>query len=294
MDFIKGSLERRGGIGVYISVFILAFLSFVATQLFCEIIAQTQFGFSLANEVDKENQNLFLTLMLLPFGAFLTVLLLLIKIIHQQPLIAVFTSRKKMDVRRVLTAFLSWGVLLMISLIISWFNEDALQWNFNSKSFIPLVALSFVLVPIQVLAEEVLFRSYLLQGFYKGFKSTFLSILFSGVLFGLVHLGNPEIRQIGYEIVFYYIFTGIFLGVITVMDDGLELAIGYHVINNVFGALIVTNEYQSFQTDALFMDNTPPHFGWENWLTLLVLQPLLIFVFGKIYKWKNWRSKLLR
>lgn len=44
------------------------------------------------------------------------------------------------------------------------------------------------------------------------------------------------------------------------MDDGLELSMGYHAINNIFAALILTNEWQAFQTDALFYGSCKTNF----------------------------------
>jgi hypothetical protein len=76
------------------------------------------------------------------------------------------------------------------------------------------------------------------------------------------------------------------------MDDGLELSMGYHAVNNLFAALILTNSWQAFQTDALFIDPTPPSFGWDNYVTLLIIQPLMLFVFSKKYNWTTYREKL--
>ncbi|MCF6287212.1 MAG: hypothetical protein L3K26_18820 [Candidatus Hydrogenedentes bacterium] len=78
----------------------------------------------------------------------------------------------------------------------------------------------------------------------------------------------------------------------TQMDGGIELSIGYHAVNNIFAALILTNDWQAFQTDALFIDRSPPAFGLESWLTLLLIQPLILFIFAKKYKWKGWKEKL--
>jgi len=119
-----------------------------------------------------------------------------------------------------------------------------------------------------------------------------VSILITGVLFGLLHGANPEVAKIGYELLIYYIASGVFLGVVTHMDDGLELGMGYHAANNLFAALIVTNDWQAFHTDAIFIDHSPPEFGWDALLTLAVIQPILLLIFARIYKWKNWRKKL--
>jgi len=109
-----------------------------------------------------------------------------------------------------------------------------------------------------------------------------------------LHWANPEVAKIGDILLVFYISTGIFFGILTQMDDGLELGMGYHAVNNIFASIILTNNWQAFQTDALFVDYSAPSFGPELYLTLLVLQPLLLILFAKIYKWKNWKEKLFQ
>ena len=68
-----------------------------------------------------------------------------------------------------------------------------------------------------------------------------------------MHAMNPEIEEFGMGVMMtYYITVAIVLGIITLLDDGLELAIGLHVAVNVFGALIITYRGSAIQTDALF------------------------------------------
>jgi hypothetical protein len=73
------------------------------------------------------------------------------------------------------------------------------------------------------------------------------------------------------------------------MDEGMELSMGYHAANNVFTAIMITNNWQAFQTDALFLDTSIPSFGLDSILTLAFIQPALLFVFSKMYQWKNWK-----
>jgi hypothetical protein len=40
----------------------------------------------------------------------------------------------------------------------------------------------------------------------------------------------------------YYIGTGLF-GILTLMDEGMELALGFHAANNLVGALLVTSDW---------------------------------------------------
>lgn len=171
-------------------------------------------------------------------------------------------------------------------------DNDQIQWNMNPSTIVPLILISLLLIPIQTTAEEVLFRGYLFQAFGHKNRRGWITVLVTGVLFGLMHAANPEVQTLGCGVMSYYIITGIFLGLMVLMDDGLELSMGYHAANNIFAALILTNEWQAFQTDALWIDHAKPTFGWDVIATMLVLQPLLLLAFAKIYKWKNMRTTL--
>lgn len=292
MNFLEDNSKGQSTIGKYILGFILALFAFIITQFICQSIATSQLGFSLLNAAPKGRENLFLIMMLIPFAAFLTALVLLIKPLFSVNSLSFFTARKTFDWKRFFTSFAIWGGVMTLSLCYTGLTSDNLSWHFNAESFFGLLTLSLFLIPIQTTAEEFLFRSYLMKGFYKFFGKSFFAILLSGTLFGLMHAGNPEVSEIGYSLLVYYISTGIFLGIITVMDDGIELGAGYHAVNNIFGALIVTTDWQVFQTDALFIDYSPAAFTAENWLMLFIIQPLLVFLFAKIYRWKNWKKKL--
>ena len=119
-----------------------------------------------------------------------------------------------------------------------------------------------------------------------------MPLLTTSTLFGLLHLWNPEIDKLGIHLIWYYIGTGLFLGLITLMDEGLELALGFHAANNLVTALLVTASWTAFQTESLLIDNSEPTLGVELILTLLLIYPLIVFIFAKKYKWKNWLSQL--
>ena len=162
-----------------------------------------------------------------------------------------------------------------------------LKWNFNPNSFIMLVGISFFIIPLQTSFEELFFRGYLIQSFGRRFNTPLFPMLLSGVIFGLMHFSNPEVNVLGTGILGYYILTGIFTSLMAVMDEGLELGIGFHAANNIFGCLIVTNHWQVFQTDALWMDMSEPKIGFDLIITLLIFFPLMLFIFAKKYKWKS-------
>ena len=131
-----------------------------------------------------------------------------------------------------------------------------------------------------------------MQGLALVTKSRLLSFLLPAILFGLMHMANPEVVKIGPIIMIYYIGTGLFLGILTIMDEGLELALGFHAANNLIGALLVTADWTAFQTHSILKDVSEPSGSFEIILPIFVIFPILLFIFSKIYKWKNWKQKL--
>jgi membrane protease YdiL (CAAX protease family) len=171
--------------------------------------------------------------------------------------------------------------------------EDYL-WNFELERFLLLAIIAICLVPIQTSFEEYMFRGYLMQGLGNIFKNRFLPLILTSVGFGLLHYANPEIDKLGNILMVYYIGTGFFLGVITLMDEGMELALGFHAANNLFTALLVTADWTAFQTYSIYKDISDPTSmsNSEIILPVLIIFPTLIIIFSKIYNWSNWYERL--
>jgi hypothetical protein len=237
-------------------------------------------------------KNKFLTYLIIPFIFSLLAVILSVRFLHKRPIVSLFTARQSFDWKRFFSSALIWGLVLGLFMFFTIANNKNVSWNFNPSTFFPLLIISLFLIPLQTTCEEVLFRGYLFQGIGLIYKKGWIAIIVTGVLFGLLHSANPEVGQLGQVVMIYYIGTGIFLGIVTLMDDGLELSMGYHAVNNIFAALILTNDWQAFQTDALFIDHSAPVFGLDNLVTIIIVQPLLLLVYSKVYKWKNWKQKL--
>jgi membrane protease YdiL (CAAX protease family) len=167
-------------------------------------------------------------------------------------------------------------------------------FNFKLIPFLILVLIAIVLVPLQTSFEEYLFRGYLMQGIGVLCKNRWLPLIITSVTFGLLHIANPEIEKLGYILLVHYIGTGFFLGIITLMDEGLELALGFHAANNLFTALLVTADWTAFQTNSILRDVSDPDVSnVEIFASVLIIYPILILIFAKVYKWTNWKDKLI-
>tara|TARA_Y100001935_G_scaffold60353_1_gene50562 strand:- start:332 stop:607 length:276 start_codon:yes stop_codon:yes gene_type:complete len=84
---------------------------------------------------------------------------------------------------------------------------------------------------------------------------------------------------------------GFFLGLVTMMDEGLELALGWHYANNLTAALFVTADWTALQTDSIYKFVGEPDVVSQI-LPALVIFPLLIYHFSVKYKWSGWKEKL--
>ncbi|MNF95656.1 CAAX amino terminal protease self- immunity [compost metagenome] len=131
-----------------------------------------------------------------------------------------------------------------------------------------------------------------MQGFANLAKNKWFPLLMTSLIFGSMHVFNPEVAKMGYVIMIYYIGTGLFLGVITLMDEGIELALGFHAANNLVGAILVTSDWSVFQTYSIFKDMSEPSAGLDVILPIFVVYPILLFIFSKKYNWSNWKEKL--
>ena len=67
---------------------------------------------------------------------------------------------------------------------------------------------------------------------------------------------------------------------------------GFHAANNLTAALLVTADWTAFQTDSLYRDISDPVLGWDVLVPVLVVFPILLYLFSKKYGWTNWKEKL--
>ena len=237
--------------------------------------------------------NTTLVLMLLPFALVAVLVLVLIRRLHDISIRAFITSRAKIDWKRIGFAFTAIVLLNFLFFVFSYYsNPSHFQWNFDPQAFAILFLVAIVLVPLQTSAEELFFRGYLMQGLGQVFKHRIFPLLITSLLFGFMHFGNPEIDKLGPLLMVSYVSMGFFFGIITLMDEGLELALGYHAGNNLLISLLVTSDWTAFQTNSLFLDVSTPDVYMLAFMQLPMLL-ILLALFSWKYGWNNWRQRLI-
>ena len=245
-------------------------------------------------EVAAKGENRFLIESLLPFAIGLAMLFFWVKYIHRQSITSLTTSRSKIDWNRIFFSFGLWTVITIAFVAIGYFlAPEDFVFNFKLGPFLILAIIGIILVPLQTSFEEYFFRGYLMQGLGVVFKNRWVPLFFTSILFGLMHMGNPEVAKLGNLIMVYYIGTGFFLGILTLMDEGLELALGFHAANNLVTALLVTADWTAFQTNSILRDVSEPTLGADVYIPVFIVFPLLLFLFSKKYGWTNWKDKII-
>ena len=269
------------------------FIGFMILNYIAIILSPVSVEDSMEQMIASLGSNLVLIILLVPLAVGLFVVLGWTKLVHSQSITSLTTSRKKIDWKRVFFAFGVWGLITIILTFIGiYLSPEDYLFNFKLMPFLSLALIGIILIPLQTSFEEYLFRGHMMQGLGIAAKNRWVPLVVTSVLFGLMHLGNPEVEKLGYGIMIYYIGTGFFLGIITLMDEGLELALGFHAANNLIGALLLTADWTAFQTDSLYRDVSDPILGWDVLVPVFIVFPILLIIFSKKYGWTNWKEKL--
>ena len=259
--------------------------------------------FTTKEEMDKVYQsmselpnNLSLFINLSPFILLLGLLFILVRVLHKRSILTLTTSRNKVDYIKILFSFGLIVLLTVAAFAVSYsFDSSTILWNFNPMKFAVLFFISILLFPFQIGFEEYLFRGYLMQQIGIIAKNRWFPLLVTSVMFGVFHSANPEVAKMGYGVMVFYIGTGLFLGIMTLMDESLELALGFHLGNNLMAALLITSDFSAIHTDAVFKYSgvaNPADMLNEMIVSILIVYPIILFIFAKKYNWNHWSEKL--
>ncbi len=239
--------------------------------------------FSLLN-MDK---NVGFILMITIFIFAMIAFMLAIKYFHRRPLKDLVTPKREINFRKILFAFGFWFVLgIVFEGIVALIYPETYYLNFKPVSWMFLVIISVFLLPIQTSLEELVLRGYLMPAIAIIAKNKWIPLLVTSILFGLIHGMNPEVEKFGFwTMQMYYISAGLFLGLITILDDSLELALGVHAATNVFGAAFFSFEGSVIQTDSIVKATSINPYLMIA--TFLVSAIIFMFVCNNKYKWKG-------
>ncbi len=162
-----------------------------------------------------------------------------LRFLHHKHLLRVINTVSGLRWKLLLKGLILWALILFIlSLPDLIFNPGSYQITFNSGSFFILLIICLLAFPIQASFEEILFRGYLMQGFSLVSKKPWVPLLITSLIFGCVHFFNGTNLYMDLSIVASTFIIGIMLGVIALGDNGIETAMGVHIANNLYVALL--------------------------------------------------------
>ena len=298
MKHLERALYPKNEVWRYIVLFLIAFIGgqlIGSTPLGIAILAKM---FTLGNiaDITPENamdlsvyglsNNLGLALMMFSFVGIFFTFALLVKPFHGRTLKETINGRKHVRWNRVWMGILVWGIIMLIQTAIGLLTAAPgdFEFRFNPSVFLVLVLIVIIIVPFQTSAEEILFRGYLAQGAAKWTRSRWWALIIPSVLFALMHMANPEVKEFGFWLAMpQYLIMGLMLGIISILDDGIEIALGIHFINNALSAVLITHESSVLQTDALFLvHNIDPK---SDLIVTAVASIIVVLVLQRIYKW---------
>lgn len=182
----------------------------------------------------------------------------------------------------------------ILSIVLYIYLNNNYQFGLLENLIYAILAIGLLTLLINLKFIIRLTKTTLYNKFQNVFKSKLTPLLITSAIFGLLHISNPEIDQLGHILLVYYIGTGLFLGITVLMDEGLELALGFHAANNLFTALLVTADWTAFQTHSILKDVSEPEAAgiMDTFFPVFVIFPIVLFIFAKKYKWNNWKEKL--
>lgn len=115
-----------------------------------------------------------------------------------------------------------------------------------------IVAVTGLGIAVQTFTEEFIFRGYATQGLLHLLKKPLPAALLSGLVFGLCHIPNGWVPAVNATVM------GVVLALIAIKTGNLAFGYGLHLVNNLFGALIVVSADDVFKgAPGLFAATTP-------------------------------------
>jgi membrane protease YdiL (CAAX protease family) len=298
MNHLESSFAGKNSFWRYL-IMLLAILAASNTigsiPLFIGIIKHPEAAIALAQNPNDLtplgfDHNSALMVMILPFIAGLAAFILLIKPLNCRSLLKVINGTASFRWNRFFISASVWTIICAIYLYINIRHDPSnYSLNYNAGTFIPLIIISVLLVPFQAAFEEIIFRGYLMQGFTLLVRNRFFTLIMTSVLFGLMHALNPEVKEFGFlTMIPQYILFGLIFGIITILDDGIEAAIGAHAANNVFLCIMLTNKFSAIQTPALYLQHIV--YPWTDFAQILGFGILLILIMKFLFRWESFSN----
>jgi membrane protease YdiL (CAAX protease family) len=214
-----------------------------------------------------------------------------VRFINERKFMSIVNTNSNFSWRRVLKGAGIWFGLLTLGLVISLIlNPTNLNVTFNPQTFLIWLIISLAVFPIQASFEELFFRGYLMQAIgririkrlHVGLlaKKPVIPLITTSIIFALLHYTNGSNTMSSVDIVLQVFIIGLTLGIITLGENRLETAMGVHIANNIFVALIINSSSGGFgNVPSLLTDTSTPNLLLDFPIFVLYALLLLLIIF---------------
>lgn len=215
------------------------------------------------------------------FVLFFIAIFVSVRFIHGRPFHSLVTPKLRTNWKRFFAGFVFWFIIAgLVSLFEAILYPSRYDVSFKPGPFLIFALFAILLIPIQAACEELFFRGYLMQGLGLRFRGIIVLPVISGAIFGALHLWNPEMTETNgsWLLAGSYFLIGAFAALITLMDGSLELALGLHISNNLYSAMVANYSVSALPSESIFTVNViDPLYGLISLILAMLVFYLLAF-----------------
>ncbi|MBN8564986.1 MAG: CPBP family intramembrane metalloprotease [Leptolyngbya sp. UWPOB_LEPTO1] len=221
----------------------------------------------------------------LPFVLLFLGIVLAVKFVHQRRCRSLISPDSSFQTDRFFTGFGLWSILMLIALGVGYvISPQSFRLTFSPLLWVQLLVVVLVLTPIQIAAEELFCRGYLMQGLSLLTRNRWILICVPSLLFAIAHFGNSEMQRDAVWMALQYWSFGVFLAVVTLKDNRLELALGIHAAQNMVLLLLANTEDSALPTPSIFTQPQPEEARSSLFVFWLLAASFYWLIFGRKVK----------
>jgi membrane protease YdiL (CAAX protease family) len=192
------------------------------------------------------------------FLLLLILLILFIRIVHRTSVLSFISNHSRFNVKGLLLGLGVWLIAMMLNSCINvfFFGQNPTIVH-NNDTYVHILMFIFAIVcsPIQAFGEEVLFRSFFYRALKDKLTNKYIVATISALFFTLAHSFNAELSLFSspFFVLLYYFLSGFFFMLLIYHFEGIEVALGAHIMNNFYISTIMNYRQSSIISHPFFI-----------------------------------------
>jgi len=174
------------------------------------------------------------------FFAMAAAVVVVTRLLHKRSF-ATLMGRGSVVVRDFVSTFLVFTLVAGISTGL-WLSAMQPETNMDPGRWFSLLPFALILIAIQTLAEELVFRGYIQQQLAARFSSFWVWLVLPGVIFGIAHFDPSIPIMTSLTIIAVISVFGVIAADLTARTGSIGAAWGFHFGNNIFALTILSLE----------------------------------------------------